>query len=331
MQFHQPDNRWPVFGCPDYQTFLDKYLVTGRFHNDVPEDVKKNYETIEHMMAFAWYHYPLYDEALNKLLRTFEMAIKLKCALLSISLTKMNKKGVEQKKDLVQLIKEVCVREPGKRQSVFLDHLRTLRNYAMHPDSHSYVGAMLKNKIILTVNILNILFASEEVIVKMDTLLDERNAQLKSLNGEAFAFFNDGVNQLVHTINIDNVFINGKAKIYLIFLEPVVIYTKEERENNSMPQPITLELKNPLFHANKITGQDADTGSPVVIEVLSNPKYVNDSKVFRDYVFNLTKDTFCIYMMMRMDWFSVGVQIFRYKHYNQLNKNSTHDDNRVFA
>jgi len=86
MEFHEPDSRWAGFGCSSYEHYLDRYLIRGKFHNKVPNAVTDAYITIEYLMAHAYYFYPMYDEALSKLLRTMEMAVKLRCKEIGIDI-----------------------------------------------------------------------------------------------------------------------------------------------------------------------------------------------------------------------------------------------------
>lgn len=44
----------------------------------VPEDIVKDYEIVEYIMAYTYYYYPMFEEALRKLLTMYEMALKLK-------------------------------------------------------------------------------------------------------------------------------------------------------------------------------------------------------------------------------------------------------------
>ena len=67
-EWYQPDDRWPALGIGSREDYVAAYVFAGRFHPGVPADVVQAYETVSHLMAQAWYHYPLYDEALAKLL-----------------------------------------------------------------------------------------------------------------------------------------------------------------------------------------------------------------------------------------------------------------------
>jgi hypothetical protein len=222
MQYHQPDERWSLFGCSDYNDYLKKFMVTGRFHEGVPEDVKKSYETIEQLIAHAWYHYPMYDEALNKLLRTFEIAVK--------------QKGKEANRELAQLIKTVCEHEPHKRLSLFLNYLRDLRNHQMHPEKHSFAGGIMYEKIRLTVNIINVLFATESFIKRLNEIENKRRTELAHFSGKSITFIKDNICMLIHELSFGDIFEQREDEVLMICLEPVKIYTEEQRIKKSYPR-----------------------------------------------------------------------------------------------
>lgn len=105
--WYQPDPRWSALGLVTRESYVAHMVEPGAFHADVHEDVVKSYSTAAHLMALAWYHYPMYDEALKKLTGIMEMAVKLRCHQKGITLTVgVNK---PRNKPLVQLIDELCV------------------------------------------------------------------------------------------------------------------------------------------------------------------------------------------------------------------------------
>ncbi|MEQ1747395.1 MAG: hypothetical protein ABMA02_18335, partial [Saprospiraceae bacterium] len=79
MSYHTPDFIWEAFGAPDFESYTHVFVVEGRFHKDVPEAVRESYTVAEHIMAHAYYHYPMYEEGLVKLLRTLEMGVRMRC------------------------------------------------------------------------------------------------------------------------------------------------------------------------------------------------------------------------------------------------------------
>lgn len=315
MRYHQTDERWPAFGCTDFDKYLEHYLVKGTFHKAVPEDVVKSYETVEYLIAHAWYHYPMYDEAFNKLLRTFEMAIKQKCTQMSIPLTTANEKGKLLDKKLFKLIKEICDRERGKKQGVFLDHLRDLRNRQMHSDRHSYVGGMSFGKIQLCINILNLLFAPENFMMKLEVLGARRQEEYQQFNNKAMGFSRDGKTELIHGLILGDTFANEEKEINLLLLEPVYHFTEEHRMKKLLPAPKVVELVNAQISNNSISGTDNSTGSVINIELIFDQAHMSAANNFRQYTQGLTNGHSSTYMTSLMYELSKEIQRFRYKHY----------------
>jgi hypothetical protein len=318
MKYHEPDERWKIFGCADYEAYLKKYLVKGLFHISVPDDVKKSYEIIEHLMAHAWYHYPLYDEALNKSLRTFEIAVKQKAEILSIPTKTTNKKNIVRNRDLADLIKDICTKEPGKKQSVFLQYLRDLRNSFMHPDKYSYAGGIMYKKILLSVNIINLLFAPENFMLSLYQLNDDWHKKLKDFSGKALAYTHNDSSMLLHNLSFADVFIKDNEEIVLIYLEPVHIYTDEQRVKKWMPRPEAIELKNATIRNNRISGLDVETNCLIHIDVTSDSTYSAAANEFREYLYGLKDGVFSPYPTSRLHEIGDGIQNFHYRYFHSI-------------
>jgi len=156
--YYQPDTRWPFFGAPTREEFEARYVFPPRFHAGVPEDVVKSYTTASHLMAAAWYHYPIYDEALSKLLLLLEMAIKLRCQQLGLP--------AGPNRTLQRLITTLEEAEPAKDLGWWLQVLRQLRNGVAHPERHSFGGAMFRPAMLRMVNTLNQLFEEEAAVTQ---------------------------------------------------------------------------------------------------------------------------------------------------------------------
>lgn len=148
----------------DFEDYKKNCVVKGQFHSLVPKDVVEAFEVAEYIMAHAYYHYPLYDEAYSKLLLIVEMAIKLRCKQLGIQIEtgKINKKnGQPINKVLDVLIKEMAAIEPTKSIEKGLHWLRERRNSKMHPDGHFYMGSMVSPAMKIGVTILNKIFTPD--------------------------------------------------------------------------------------------------------------------------------------------------------------------------
>jgi hypothetical protein len=173
--YYEPDIRWPRFGAPTREQFEALYVFPPRFHTGVHEDIVKSYTTASHLMALAWYYYPVYDEALNKLLLLLEMAVKLRCQQLGLP--------AGPKRTLQQLIASLEVAEPAKQLGWWLDLLRQMRNQVAHPEHHSFGGATFRIAMPRMVNTLNQLFEDESAVTQglqhCDTLAAFANQPLE--------------------------------------------------------------------------------------------------------------------------------------------------------
>jgi hypothetical protein len=154
--WYEPDPTWPALGFVTRESYVGHMVEPGVFHAEVHEDVVKSYRTAAHLMALAWYHYPMYDEALKKLTGIMEMAVKLRCQQKGIALTV----GVDKprNKPLVQLIDELCVHPEATDLKERLHWARRIRNFQAHPEHHSFGGIAMSPAIKPLVSILNLLF-----------------------------------------------------------------------------------------------------------------------------------------------------------------------------
>ena len=137
MEWYQPDKRWEIWDIKTKEEFVDKFVVPGKFHNKVPQDVVEAFKTVSYLMAHAYFYYPIYDEAMSKALLVMEMAVKFKAKELAVNLKlEPNKKGDVYDKKLYQVIEEICERKHLKFLQPEFDRARNMRNSKMHPDKH---------------------------------------------------------------------------------------------------------------------------------------------------------------------------------------------------
>ena len=122
MEYYVADPTWEVFGIKSREDYLEKNVIPGNFHSNVPEDIIKSFKTVTQLTAQAYYYYPLHDEALNKALRIFELAIKLKAKKLDL-----------KKESLNNLINKLCNIQNLEHLKDTLHRARKIRNIHMHP------------------------------------------------------------------------------------------------------------------------------------------------------------------------------------------------------
>lgn len=262
MNYYEPDNTWEVFGINSKEEFVEKFVVPGKFHSEVPADVVKSFETVTHLLALSYYYYPLYEEALSKALLVMEMAVKIKAIEEGIDLKlPPNKKGIIYDKKLWKVIEEVCDNPHLSFLRPEFDRARGLRNYKMHPDRHSLVGIVSKANANshLFINIINLLFSSK------DSLEDSISTQASLF--EILPRFKNGLFVLdygqkilivdVHTLR----FVKGnKRSLLLLYINPVYSNVKKVFSEKKYPDPLLLSLNQYNINDKTLEGVDVLRG-----------------------------------------------------------------------
>lgn len=283
MEYHEPVILWEAMGMPDFDTYCEKSVVKGLFHSSVPKDVVEAYIVAEYMMAHAYYSWPLYDEAFTKLLLITEMAVKIRCAHFGIPVEEKRKNGTLRDRHLEQLIIDVCKAEPLKNIEDRLHWLRSRRNDKMHPDSHTYSGAIMNYYAIkLGVGILNKLFIPEQ-------LLSSSQQQIESINIYLASFFNGlfvldtGVSRyLIEGVKAeDALIINGDWHYFLVALPITNDIGKQVRQHHYADLH-ALQVKDIVVGDRSITMTDASTNMPIQISTTDHPANIETYRKFNE-------------------------------------------------
>src|SRR5690554_2604864 len=90
MEYFEPDSRWKLYQVFSLEEYVEKFVVKCKFHKDVPADIQDAWQTVEYLLAHAYYHWPMYDEGFKKALLIVEMAVKLRAKELDIPLKNQN-------------------------------------------------------------------------------------------------------------------------------------------------------------------------------------------------------------------------------------------------
>jgi len=252
ISYNTPDPTWQVVGCKDFDAYCEKYVIKGEFHSRVPEDVVNSYLVAEHIMAHSYYHYPMYDEAFSKLLRTVELAVKQRLKELSID--------VSEKSILKVLVDQLQKREPGKNLWIALKNLTDLRNIYMHPKNFTFGGVIFQRPIRQIIIVLNQLFLPESFLVTQQEHLKEKQSACADFATEKLVlFYGEQVEEAVGFHIQDALFV-GNEWIYCCVIKPSeLIETPHEGETLSM-SPIFVEMTSLEVSKNELTGYDFNEG-----------------------------------------------------------------------
>lgn len=306
MNYFEPDETWGVFKINSRKEFVEKNVVVGNFHHLVPDDVIKSFRTVTQLTAQAYYYYPLYDEALNKGLRIFELAIKLKAKQLGLKRDSLN-----------NLINKLCQIEHLEHLRETLHRARTIRNIQMHPENHSAGWFLVKGKgnIQMFANFINELFLED---VELNSMKSEREKleNFRSSISKNPIFIQLNENEFyAEEINSIRVFPKSgpiKAAISVVpfyenitdlldtmYTEPYIIYLKDYRVKDSLIKGETIDGIN-LFIGTTKSG----LARKEQVNWLANIQK-SEKRAWKDLYFVSMKDKFtwkCEELIYRDSW-----------------------------
>tara|TARA_R110001583_G_scaffold5731_6_gene30542 strand:- start:1340 stop:2296 length:957 start_codon:yes stop_codon:yes gene_type:complete len=274
MEWYQPDKRWEIWDIKTKEEFVDKFVVPGKFHNKVPQDVVEAFKTVSYLMAHAYFYYPIYDEAMSKALLVMEMAVKFKAKELAVNLKlEPNKKGDVYDKKLYQVIEEICERKHLKFLQPEFDRARNMRNSKMHPDKHVIMGAMgfTNGNVMLFVNIINKLFLSEKELNYNALEYEKLSTKMSKFKQGLFRLDFEFGPTLITTI-YDFKYIKHKdSEILLLYVQPILNNFKSNIEKYNY-EVLVLALKEFEIKGHKLKGIDINNKP---INIYSNQKEEN--------------------------------------------------------
>lgn len=264
--WYKADSTWGVW-VKDREQYAKVFVREGRFHNGVHEDVVKDFRIATHIMASAWYHYPMYDEALRKLLGTIEMAIKLRAKELGIRVTKRTR--------LQELIDRLFPADRGEQFNAQLHALRDIRNTYAHPEHYKFGGITINGIMVPLVNTLNRVFLPIDQITANQTYLKAMKDKLAELVAPAFVLTWHEHNYVVkEAVLLDAHQVNSKwVSFWAIY--PVLDNAAEVLSVNDCPTPIMVSLEDAAIIQGTLVATELGTEQLVYLVPLPDSSYLN--------------------------------------------------------
>lgn len=284
MEFHEPDPTWDIWNCKSFEQYLEQYLVRGNFHKGVPKDVVDSFKTVENLIAHAYYHYPMYDEALSKVLRTLEMAARIKCKKLGIRTESKKKNGQSSPIPFGQLITSITKAEPEKELKFSLDSFRHLRNSLMHPERNSYMGGLSIAAIIRSVNSLNELFAPTTFFTNRTSLLNSHNTEIDSWRNKVLEVQMNDYYFIAHNIEILDIFPSGDRLDVCLYVQPVPKLPDYEDGKHGFSQALSLNVSQFEFHPDKITATNNIDSAKIIVTYCHDADHLENAKLYVEYL-----------------------------------------------
>lgn len=306
--FGELDKRWRLWECNSHEEFISKYLIEGRFHKDVPEHILKEYRTVEYLMYYSYYYYPLYDEAFSKLTRIFEMAIDLRCEEYKIV---FKSKFPTLQNRIIELSKK------NEDYSFVLEweRAREVRNVFAHPKQHSFSGPISKEGVFHKyINLVNKIF-TDSIFYK------ERDIEKETLSKQTIEFIKG-----LFTLQSDkNYLITGGTLLSTVFHDKILyslwtfypVYV-------SFPQKMNdLVIMNPHFYTfkdiktsgGKFTGIDVITEKKIIIQPSQNPSNISAKDNFNNKYASSDQEVKNFFQMNLNHCFAVEIAKFEYQYF----------------
>lgn len=271
-------NPHKVFGEQTFDEYCAR-IPSFYFREGVPEDVVKNFEVVEKMMALSYFEYRLIDEAFAKALLSFEMAMSIRYKEFS------NDKKFRGFNALVIELSKLGLFETNLE---YLKHLKDMRNHFTHPAMHNFGGIVYWNRIEYISRLINEMYEDVNLRKERIALTTAFNDQLKQANLEKFVVMQiNGEYTPLYSLQL--LFINNKRNphTYLLACTPLFDLTIDDG-SVKVPFVYKANLTLPEINNNCLTGLSFLAQQKVSFTPASqNPEL---AKVFEDWDSEFSKE-----------------------------------------
>lgn len=265
-KFTTPDSTWSCFeNAKTHEEFIQNYVLKGRFHPLVPKDIVEDYEVVEYILAYSYFHFPMFDEAMRKLLSMYEMALKLKYREVTdqdwLDFKGKNENGRRITPNLNNLIDWLCNGKHLPYDKEAYHSFRKIRNYFMHPEKSNQGMLLFKQKLLDLHNCFNEIFLPKEVFVERKRQLELHQNQIKQLNKETVHLYHNG--KTIHYKSVQAIsYLEGRLVILFLPFNSEIKYTKT---GMLWPEALILSIDDFCISNSILSGTDTKTKKEVFI------------------------------------------------------------------
>lgn len=191
-----PENILTSNNFDDYCSKIPEFF----FKKEVPNDVVRNFEVVEKLLALSYFEYKFIDEAYAKAISTFEMAMSLRYK----DFYPLSKKMMFN-----NLIHDLSAKGVFDTHIGILKRIKSIRNRYAHPENHSFAGIIIWNRIEQINRLINEMYEDITLRLERRHLFDAaiRTLDLYNLNRELVIHIQDARTIL---FKLDLLFINNK-------------------------------------------------------------------------------------------------------------------------
>ena len=309
VEYLSPASQWAFWNCNNFENFLEKFLIKGKFHNDVPEDIRNSYEIVERMMTYSYYYYQLYDEAISKVTRIFEMSIKLRIKLLNDEFV-LNKKISTLDSAIRELAKAIC---PNLEEELL--KAKKLRNYFAHPENYSFGLASAAQGIFEQyINMINKIFKDRKFFDETDYHYSELLEKSQHFSSGLYVLQSSENYLIGNAIPFRLINYHGED-ISLWGCTPVLNKFPKDLNNYISYNPFIFILNHLEISQNSITGNDVHTGNIIKFIKSSDERNMRKLKNFSRQYESSTKEVRDFHLDHTQKFFAKAMIRFEYDYY----------------
>lgn len=259
--FLKPDETWEVFGIKDQEDFVEKIVTRGKFHNKVPEKIKKDYLIVERLQFYSYYNYPLIDQAFGKSTRIFEASVDLKIIELGLG-----KEGFEPLWSKIKKLEQYSSNELHKQWT----HAKEIRNLFAHHQAGRILGITLIKAFKHFINMINSVFLEKEDILERENQIKEIKSKSKHLEKGLFILDYQDQSYLVWS-SIPYGSIEKMQKSFWVF-HPV--YAKGSiKELSDFPLPFMFDLEDLEINENGLKARIINSSEKINLSSSDNKTF----------------------------------------------------------
>ncbi len=280
-KFLVKDDRWDAWSIKDIQQFDKEIVVKGRFHSQVPEDIVKEYEIVERLLFYSFFHYPILDEAFSKATRIYELALKLRCKELGLSFSRGT--TLQKREEQLKL-------HSTNKVSDNWEKVRRIRNYFAHPEQYGYLGITLWRSFSQLINIYNQLFISKEDLEKDEAELTNLEKEAIGFKKGLFVLDNSECKYLVFSAIPFELFSTKKDKKSFWTFHPVLTSFPQDgnSDSSSFSSPIFAHCVNLKIENDKMNALDLITGKEISLYKTNKVENIEKYNVHKKLMENST-------------------------------------------
>lgn len=263
----EPDEIWKIFGVKSEKDFKGKYLLQGKFHSLVPEEIISDYKIVERLTYYSYFNYPLIDEAFSKSTRIFEASITLKLEMLGLK-----KDRFETLTSKLNRLKELCSNDLFEQWKI----AKKFRNDFAHREAGVLMGISLINALKHNLNLINSVFLESSTILNKENNLKNLLQQSKHLEKGLFILEYKNTKILISGARpFTTGIINNLGKSLWVFIP--IVGSKIIQQLSDFPNPIILKLENVEIIDKGLKA--IDTSTQELIQLTSTEKAENIEKL----------------------------------------------------